>query len=234
MRLRARLGHMASTSRCSSRSSQTPCRRPPSRSLCGGGGLLLACQLASALILLVRLSGPAVQLHAAGPGQPGGRQRARDALRAARGRQRPDLPVRQGALHHGSCLGHSLTCSLTLPRIAPLQVVPYLAAFAQTTKQQLASQGALALNATAGLLQGDTAPATAFEQATAMIIKMQASPLPTALTIRRGREACCRSAFRWTPTVTSSDARFAQLRHLHPRTAASERRRQCVPAARRA
>ena len=100
-----------------------------------------------------------------------------------------------------------LTRLLTLPRIAPLQVVPFIAAFAQTTKQQLASQGALALNATAGLLQGDTAPATAFEQATAMIIKMQASPIPTALTIRRDRGA---AAFvcSWSQQLTRASRSF--------------------------
>ena len=74
-----------------------------------------------------------------------------------------------------------------------VKIVPFLAAFAQTSKQQLASQAALALNATAGLLQGDFAPAAAFAQATELNIGMQASPIPTVLTIRHagGRRRFC-------------------------------------------
>ena len=92
------------------------------------------------------------------------------------------------------------------------QIVPFLAAFAQTTKQQLASQAALALNATAGLLQGDFAPAAAFAQATEMIIAMQASPVPTVLTIRRGGRACSRKQrLACACLLTGCDTRRAVL-----------------------
>jgi hypothetical protein len=58
-----------------------------------------------------------------------------------------------------------------------------LSAFAQTTKQQLASSASAGLAAVTGLLQGNTTQAADFAQAQAMIFDMQTSPLPTALTI---------------------------------------------------
>ena len=64
-----------------------------------------------------------------------------------------------------------------------VKVVPFLSAFAQTTKQQLASSASAGLAAVAGLLQGNTTQAADFAQAQAMIFDMQTSPLPTALTI---------------------------------------------------
>ena len=88
--------------------------------------------------------------------------------------------------HAASSVCGSPDAAGTVMSLLAAQIVPFLAAFAQTTKQQLASQAALALNATAGLLQGDFAPAAAFAQATDMIISMQASPVPTVLTLRRG------------------------------------------------
>ena len=74
-------------------------------------------------------------------------------------------------------------------------MVPFLAAFAQTSKQPLASSAASALRGGVGLLQGDPAPAQAFVDAQQMIFNMQTSPLPTALTIRqdalRAMLCCC-------------------------------------------
>jgi hypothetical protein len=64
-----------------------------------------------------------------------------------------------------------------------VKVVPFLSAFAQTTKQQLASSASAGLAAVTGLLQGNTTQAADFAQAQAMIFDMQTSPLPTALTI---------------------------------------------------
>jgi hypothetical protein len=64
-----------------------------------------------------------------------------------------------------------------------VKVVPFLAAFAQTSKQQLASSASAGLAAAAGLLQGNTTQAADFAQAQALIFDMQASPLPTALTV---------------------------------------------------
>ena len=64
-----------------------------------------------------------------------------------------------------------------------VKVVPFLSAFAQTTKQQLASSASSGLAAVAGLLQGNTTQAADFATAQAMIFDMQTSPLPTAITI---------------------------------------------------
>jgi hypothetical protein len=66
-----------------------------------------------------------------------------------------------------------------------VKVVPFLAAFAQTTKQQAANITALGLDAARGLITGDRAPAQTFVDATNLILNVQASPLPTIFTLRR-------------------------------------------------
>jgi hypothetical protein len=66
-----------------------------------------------------------------------------------------------------------------------VKVVPFLGAFVQTTKQQLANTTSLAFNAAAGLLQGDLAPAATLAAAQEAIFNTQTSPLPTLLTFRR-------------------------------------------------
>jgi hypothetical protein len=54
-----------------------------------------------------------------------------------------------------------------------VKVVPFLAAFAQTSKQQLASSASSGLAAVAGLLEGNSTQAADFAQAQAMIFNMQ-------------------------------------------------------------
>jgi hypothetical protein len=66
-----------------------------------------------------------------------------------------------------------------------VKVVPFLAAFAQTTVQQAANITALGLDAARGLISGNAAPAQTLADATKLILNVQASPLPTVFTLRR-------------------------------------------------
>lgn len=64
-----------------------------------------------------------------------------------------------------------------------VKVVPFLAAFAQTTKEQLATSASQGLAAVSGLLQGNGTAANEFAEAQAAIFDTQTSPLPTVVTI---------------------------------------------------